>query len=74
MTGFFTRLYDFFEKHMVLMYALLAISVAVLVLGCLRLRFNENITSFLPDNESSHNMVEVFDNLDVSDKFVIMLS
>lgn len=74
MTGFFTRLYDFFEKHRVLMYVLLAFSVAVLVLGCLRLRFNENITSFLPDNESSHNMVEVFDNLDVSDRFVIMLS
>ena len=74
MTGMFVRLYDFFERHRALMYVLLVLSALVLLLGCLRLKFNENITSFLPDDESSHNMVEVFDNLEVSDKFVIMLS
>ncbi|MGN0188774.1 MAG: 1-acyl-sn-glycerol-3-phosphate acyltransferase [Candidatus Cryptobacteroides sp.] len=74
MSGFFVRLYDFFERHRALMYALLFLSAAVLLLGCLRLKFNENITSFLPNDESSHNMVEVFDKLEVSDKFVLMLS
>lgn len=53
---------------------MLAVSVAAMSLCCMRLKFDENITRFFPDTEESGNMLHVFDNLQVSDKFVVMFS
>jgi len=74
MTELFIRLYGHFRKHRLQLYLLLGVSVVAMALCCLRLKFNENITDIFPDTEDSRNMVEVFDNLRVSDKFVIMFS
>ena len=54
-------------------YSLLAVSVILMGFSLVNLRFDENITSFLPQDADSGNMAEVFDNLKVSDKFVFML-
>ncbi|MCM1501841.1 MAG: 1-acyl-sn-glycerol-3-phosphate acyltransferase [Bacteroidales bacterium] len=70
----FIRLYRYFRTHRTMLYTLLGVSVLSMALCCLRLDFEENITSFFPDNEDSRNMLKVFDNLKVSDKFIVMFS
>lgn len=73
MTEIAVRLYGYFKRHRVLFYSLLAVSVILMGFSLVNLRFDENITSFLPQDAYSCNMAEVFDNLKVSDKFVFML-
>lgn len=73
MTEIAVRLYGYFKRHRVLFYSLLAVSVILMGFSLANLRFDENITSFLPQDADSGNMAEVFDNLKVSDKFVFML-
>ncbi len=75
MTGLTVRLYRYFRAHGIFLYSLLGITavlMAVITFTCLEL--DENIVSFLPDTKDSREMVEVFDNLKVSDRFVLMLS
>ncbi|MDE6872354.1 MAG: 1-acyl-sn-glycerol-3-phosphate acyltransferase [Bacteroidales bacterium] len=74
MTEFFIRLYRHFRRHTLQLYILLGVSVVAMALCCMRLEFNENITSFFPDTEDSRNVIRVFDNLQVSDKFIVMFS
>ena len=74
MTEFFVRLYRYFQCHKVQFYVLLVLSVLVMGLCCMRLRFDENINSFFPDTGNSGMTVKVFDNLKVSDRFVIMFT
>lgn len=74
MTEFFIRIYRYFRKHRLCLWLLLGLSVVAMAMCSLRLEFDENITSFFPDTGDSRNMVEVFDNLQVSDKFIVMFS
>lgn len=72
MTGMFVSIYRFFRKHSVLMYFLLGLSVILMGLSLVRLKFDENIMSFLPETGDARQMTEVFNNLKVSDRFVVM--
>ena len=74
MTGMFVSIYRFFRKHSVLMYFLLGLSVVLMGLSLVRLKFDENIMSFLPETGDARQMTEVFNNLKVSDRFVVMFS
>ena len=52
MTTFVLRLYDYLHRNRWLCYVLLAAIVVGSVLLTLRLRFNEDISDFLPNDEA----------------------
>lgn len=56
MTEIAVRLYGYFKRHRVLFYSLLAVSVILMGFSLVNLRFDENITSFLPQDADSGNM------------------
>lgn len=70
----FIAIYHFFRKHKAVFYTVLTALFAVSAFFASKVRFEENINSFLPDDGDSRLAVEVFDNLTVKDKIVIMLS
>ena len=70
----FIAIYHFFRKHKAVFYTVLTALFAVSAFFASEVRFEENINSFLPDDGDSRLAVEVFDNLTVKDKIVIMLS
>ncbi len=74
MTKFFIGLYNYFRRHTILFY--LSLSICTLLMGyfAVQIRFEENVSSFLPDTKDSQNAIKVFNNLKVKDKIIIMLS
>ena len=49
-------------------------SVAILSIMAANIRFEENITSFFPSSHDTADMSEVFSNLKVSDKVIVMFT
>lgn len=74
MTSFFIHIYDFFGRHKGWLYTSLVVWVLLMLSLTSRIRFQENISSFFPDNTGAERALNVFDNLKVKDKIVIMLS
>lgn len=74
MSNFFVTLYNFFERNKLLLYSSLILCVGIMLFFTLQLRFEENITSFLPDKKNEKNLNYVFNNLKVKDKIVVMFS
>jgi len=74
MTKFFVGLYNYFERHKVLFYLSLSVCILFMALFAAQVRFEENVTSFFPDTKDSQNAINVFENLKIKDKIMIMLS
>ena len=74
MTKFFVGLYNYFERHKVLFYLSLSVCILFMALFAAQVRFEENVTSFFPDTKDSQNAINVFENLKIKDKIIIMLS
>lgn len=73
MNTLFLALYDWFSRHRAAFWLTLAGSVAVVVWFALQVRFEENISSFFDDG-SGRGKQEVFENLKLKDRIVVMLS
>lgn len=73
MTKFFVGLYNYFERHKVLFYLSSAYASSYGPFAA-QVRFEENVTSFFPDTKDSQNAINVFENLKIKDKIMIMLS
>lgn len=74
MTQLFIQIYNFFQRHKFLLYSSLAICVGVMAYFALQVRFEENVTRFLPDTKSAEVASKVFQNLKIKDKIIIMMS
>lgn len=74
MTNFFIGLYNYFERHKLLFYLSLLLSILVMGFFASQVRFEENVTRFFPDTKDSQNAAKVFDNLKIKDKIILMLS
>lgn len=74
MKNTFVAIYHFFRRHRILFYAVMVISFILSGYFASKVSFEENINSFLPDDEDSHLAVEVFDNLTIKDRIVVMVS
>ncbi len=74
MTEFFVKAYGWLSSHKVFTILFQVVTLVIFILLILRLDFRENVTEILPDDAGSQNMVEVFNNLQVSDKFVVMFT
>ena len=73
MVTLFLTLYAWFKRHRAAFWLTLAGSVAVVVWFALQVRFEENISSFFDDG-SGRGEQEVFDNLKLKDRIVVMLT
>lgn len=69
----FVKIYNFFRRHRPVFWVSMFSSFAVFLFMASKIHLEENITSFFPSGNSSH-MAEVYSNLKVSDKILIMFS
>lgn len=74
MTHFFIGLYTYFERHKITFYLSLIGSVILMAFFARQVRFEEDVTRFFPDTKGSENMVQVFNNLNINNKIVVMVS
>ncbi|MDO4758112.1 MAG: 1-acyl-sn-glycerol-3-phosphate acyltransferase [Rikenellaceae bacterium] len=69
----FLSLYDRFARHRTAFWLTLVGSVILLAVFAVRVRFEENISSFFDDG-SGKDSQEVFENLKIKDRIVVMLT
>ncbi len=74
MSKIFIGLYHFFEHRKVLFYSFWAVSVALMAVAVLRISFRQNVTDFFPAAGDNDKTAEVFQNLNVKDKIVVLFS
>ena len=74
MGKFFIAIYHFFEHRKVLFYSFLVVSVALMAVAVSRISFRQNVTDFFPAAGDNDKTAEVFQNLNVKDKIVVLFS
>ncbi|NDV65508.1 trifunctional MMPL family transporter/lysophospholipid acyltransferase/class I SAM-dependent methyltransferase [Bacteroides sp. 224] len=74
MTQLFIRLYDFFQRRKTILYLSLILCVAVMSYYAFQVRFEENVSRFLPDTKDAEVAGKVFENLKIKDKLIVMFS
>lgn len=72
MENIFLKIFDFFKGRRVLLILLFAITCAILILSASRMNIDEDIMSIIPHN-GEDKRTEVFSNLKVKDKVIIMI-
>lgn len=72
MSGFFIRIYDYFARRRLLFWCVLVVTVAAMAFLALRVRYDERITSFFPDDEGKSTLV--FENMKIKDRIVVLFS
>lgn len=63
MTAFFLKIHDYLAQHRIFSVAVLLVLLVVAVLLSLRLRFQENVADFLPQNEENARYTAVYNDL-----------
>jgi len=74
MNNFFLKLFDFFRNHKTLLWLLLAAVVALLAFSASRIRFVEDISSFLPNNADSKRVNEAYQHIGAANKIIVTFS
>ena len=74
MRRFFVRLYDFFEKHRLILWMVLLVIVAGCVFGVTRLRFVEDIGSFFPKGGDNKRVNYAYQHIGSDNRLVISIS
>lgn len=74
MRRFFVRLYDFFEKHPLLLWMSLFIMVLGFVFGITRLRFVEDIGSFFPKGGDNKRINYAYQHIGSDNRIVINIA
>ena len=74
MGDLFIRIYDFFERRRALLWIALALSVGGMAFFALKIRYNEQITSFFQNDDQGRRQAMIFDHLKMMDKVVVMFS
>ncbi len=63
MTKILLKIYDFFSAHRAVAYAVLAVAVGICALLISRVKYSEDISAFLPQNEESRKYSSVYERL-----------
>ncbi len=74
MGKFFVHIYDFFERRRSLLWITLVVIVGLMTFFALKMRYNEQITTFFNDDKSGKQQAMIFDHLKVMDRVVVMFS
>lgn len=72
MSNIFIFIYNYFQRYKSLLYASLAVIVAIMAYFSTQLQFEENVSSFFPDTQKNENFNKVFKNLKIKDKIFVM--
>ncbi|WP_234396491.1 MMPL family transporter [Hoylesella enoeca] len=72
MTTFVLRLYDYLHRNRWLCYVLLAAIVVGSILLTLRLRFNEDISDFLPNDEAYQKSMSIYQQINAADRIFVV--
>lgn len=67
-------IYDYFQKHRLLCFSLLAVLVISLVSLVFRIDYKEDITDFLPVDEDYHQSMRIYQEIAAADKIVLFFS
>ncbi|MEF9932387.1 MAG: hypothetical protein RR770_08835, partial [Bacteroidales bacterium] len=74
MGKFFANIYDYFNGRKTLLFLLLAGSLAIMLYFAVKVKFEEDVTSFFPNSKDDAKTLSVFKNLKVKDKIFIIFS
>lgn len=72
MKTLFLAIYQYFARHRKIFYAVFAATTILLIAGATRIRLDENISSFFPQNDE--NIDFVMRNMKTMDKIIVILS
>ena len=70
----FLALYDYFERHRRLLWTMLAVIVCLLAGIASRLEFKEDIADFLPVDEQYRKAMQVYQDVAVGNRIVLLFS
>src|SRR5574344_1286017 len=71
MRNFFVSIYRFFDKKPWLLWSILILLIGFSVWGMTRLRFVEDISSFLPQNSNNQRVNYAYQHIGASNKIVL---
>jgi 1-acyl-sn-glycerol-3-phosphate acyltransferase len=71
MSYFFVKLYRYFQKHPLFLWGLLLLLSVFFAYSASKIRFVEDISSFLPNNESNKRINDAYQYLGASNKIVV---
>src|SRR5687768_3109991 len=74
MATLFLTLYDFFLKQKFFFWVVFSLSIFLIVLGALRIKIEEDITKFFPDDPRVEKLNYVFQNSKFVERIVVMVS
>lgn len=72
MSKFFVHIYEWFEQHKVAFYTIFLLTIMVCAVMASQISFQENITNFFSQSDEKKN--DIFDNVTIKDKIIVMLS
>ena len=73
MSNFFLRLYCWFEKHRMVLWGLLVISMAALGFGISRLDFVEDIGSFFPNSGDNRRINDAYQHIGSDNRMILSI-
>jgi predicted exporter/1-acyl-sn-glycerol-3-phosphate acyltransferase/2-polyprenyl-3-methyl-5-hydroxy-6-metoxy-1,4-benzoquinol methylase len=74
MVHFFLTIHQFLAKHKLLLYSSLLLLMGLLLYLASQIHLEEDINRFMPETKDSKNIHEVFKNVKVKDKIVLLFS
>ncbi len=74
MTDFFLRLYDFFGKRKALLAAIIITVTAVCIFFATKMRFSEDISQFLPEDEQNEQANYAFQHIGAANTILVYFS
>jgi len=74
MATFFIGIYRFFQKRKLLLFSIVAFLFVILGYFATKLKYEEDITRFIPNTADSKNINAVFQHLKIKDKIVVLFS
>ena len=66
------RIYDYLHTHRYLRFLLLVTLLTAAVISVLQLRFKEDISDFLPDNDTYHRSMDVYRQINAADRIFVV--
>jgi predicted RND superfamily exporter protein len=74
MVLFFLSLYDFFEQHRSIFWSVFISMVVLMAIGTSRIKIEEDITKFFPENKKVESLNYLFQNSKFAEKLTVMVS
>lgn len=74
MNELFVALYEYFRRHRIMLYGSLVLLVVMMGWFASRVKLREDISQFFPDTRNTRMVNDVFRNIRIKDKVILMVS